>query len=155
MSLWSERDEPALRWLADNPPRANILRTNWMSDEPHEGVPALTQAHFHKAVETLDDAGYVAGVTGDAPSGGWVSWTHFQVTGAGKQALGLWPRFDALAEPGELADILEALADNAPTEEQAGYLRRAAAAVRRAAPGVIRGIAVAGLGAGARSLLGF
>ncbi len=83
-----------------------------------------------------------------------MQWTNFLVTGAGKQALGLWPRFDALGSPGELADILDALADNAPTEEQASNLKRAAAAVRRAAPGVVRGLAVAGLSAGARAVLG-
>ena len=85
--------------------------------------------------------------------GGGALWTHFQVTGAGKQALGLSPKFDALGSPGELADILDALADNAPTEEESSNLKRAAAAVRRAAPGVVRGIA-AGLGAGARAVLG-
>ena len=36
MSLWSERDEPVLRWLLANPPHANILYTNWMRDQPHE-----------------------------------------------------------------------------------------------------------------------
>jgi hypothetical protein len=154
MSLWSERDEPVLRWLSDNPPRANILHTNWSSDQAHDGLPSMTATQFHRAVETLCDAGYVASDDPVGASGGGVSSTRFHVTGAGKQALGLWPRFDALAEPGELADILDALADNAPTDEQAGYLRRVAEAVRCAAPSVIRGLAVAGLSAGARTLLG-
>lgn len=45
-------------------------------------------------------------------------------------------------------------AETAPTEEEASNLKRVAAAVRRAAPGVVRGIAVAGLSAGARAVLG-
>jgi hypothetical protein len=152
MTLWDERDEPALRWLSDKPPHGNILATHRTDTAPHEGVPTLTRSQFHRAVQTLRDAGYVAS---DEPQGqGGVHWTRFQVTGAGKQALGLWPRFDALGSPGELADILDALAENAPTEEQASNLKRAAAAVRRAAPGVIRGLAVAGLSAGARAALG-
>jgi hypothetical protein len=149
-----ERDELVLSWLDDNPPRANILYTNWISDAPHEGLPQLSQARFHRAVETLSDAGYVSCEVASASSGGRVSWTRFQVTGAGKQALGLWPRFDALGSPGELAAILEALAETAPTEEEASNLKRAAASIRRAAPGVIRSLAKAALGAAARGGLG-
>jgi hypothetical protein len=154
MSLWDERDEPVLSWLVESPPRANILTTHRRGTAPHHGVPSLTQAQVHRAVETLHDAGYVSSDGGQGEGGGGVNWTRFQVTGTGKQALGLWPKFDALGEPAELADILEALAENAPTEEEASNLERAAAAVRRAAPGVVRGIAVAGLSAGARLLLG-
>ena len=154
MSLWDERDEPVLRWLVENPPRANILSTHRSVTALHDGVRSVNQAQFHRAVETLRDAGYIASDDPQSEGGGGVHWTRFQVTGGGKQALGLWPRFDALGSPGELADILDALAENAPTEEQASNLKRAAAAVRRAAPTVLRGIAVAGLSAGARAVLG-
>ncbi|MHB8696186.1 MAG: hypothetical protein ACYDHH_33660 [Solirubrobacteraceae bacterium] len=105
-------------------------------------------------METLHDAGYVSSDGAQASGGGEVLWTHFLLTGAGKQALGLWPAFDALGEPRELAGILDALANNAPTEEEASNLKRAAATVRRTAPNVLRGIAVAGLSAGARLLIG-
>jgi hypothetical protein len=154
MSLWSERDEPVLRWLAENPPRANFLTTNWLSDDPDERLPQLTRADFHLAVETLHDAGYVSSDGGSYESGGGVHFALFQVTGAGKQALGLWPQFDALGSPGELAAILDALADSAPTEEEASNLKRAANAVRRGAPAVIRGLAEAGLSAAARHFIG-
>jgi hypothetical protein len=154
MTLWSERDEPVLRWLIENPPHGNILRTNWMHTAPHGMLPSLTDAQVHRAVETLRDAAYVDSDEGMWSTGGGVSWARFQVTGRGKQALGLWPRFDALGDPQELAAILDALAENAPTQEQASYLKRAAGAVRRAAPEVIRGLAVAGLSAGARGVLG-
>jgi len=154
MSLWSERDEPVLRWLEANPPFGGFVSTNQYSSQPDQRLPELTQAQFHRAVLTLHDAGYLSYEAGTPQGGGGVSFTHFLVTGAGKQALGLWPRFDALGSPGELASILEALADNAPTEEEASNFRRAASAVRRAAPTVIRGLAEAGLSAAARHLLG-
>jgi hypothetical protein len=134
VTLWDERDKPVLRWLVENPPRANMLTTHKSGTARHEGVPSLTQAQVHASVEVLYDAGYVASDEPQGAGGGGVHWTHFQVTGAGKQALGLWPRFDALGSPGELADILEALARNAPTEEEASNLKRAAAAIRRATP---------------------
>lgn len=67
--------------------------------------------------------------------------------------LGLWPRFDVLGSPGEPAAILEGLADNAPTEEQASNLKTAAKTVRSAGPAVLRGLAEAGLSAAARHLL--
>lgn len=73
------------------------------------------------------------------------------VTGAGKQAVGLWPRFDALGSPGELAAILEALAEDAATEEERFNLRRAAAAVRRSAPALIKAGLVGALSAVAKS----
>ena len=152
MSLWSERDLPVLNWLAETPRPSDILST-YRHDRPHDGVPALTHAQVSRAVETLHDAGYVSSDPPVYEGGGGVHWTRFQVTGAGKQALGLWPAFDALGEPSELAAILEALADNAPTEEQASYLRRAAAAVRRVGPSVVRGLVVAGLSAAARRYL--
>jgi len=154
MSLWSERDEPVLRWLEANPPFGGFLSTNQFSQQPDQRLPDLTQAEFHRAVLTLHDAGYLSYEARTPQGGGGVSFSHFLVTGAGKQALGLWPRFDALGSPGELAAILEALAENAPTQEEASNLKRAAGAVRRAAPAVIRGLAEAGLSAVARHTLG-
>jgi hypothetical protein len=117
-------------------------------------VPSLTQAQVNRSVETLHDAGHLSSDGAQGAGGGEVMWTHFQVTGAGKQMLGYWPKFDALGEPGELAAILDALSEMAPTEEERSNLQRAAAVVRRTAPAVLRGIAVAGLSAGARALAG-
>jgi hypothetical protein len=76
------------------------------------------------------------------------------VTGAGKQALGLWPRFDALGSPAELASVLEALAEDAATEEERSNLRRVAAAVRSAAPGLVKAALTGAVSAGVRATLG-
>jgi hypothetical protein len=154
VTLWEKRDLPVLRSLLDNPPAGGFLRIYSLSDEPYEPLPALTQAQVYLAVETLRDAGYLASDDGKWSSGGGFTITSIQVTGSGKQALGLWPRFDALGSPAELADILDALADNAPTEEESGNLKRAASAVRRAAPTVVRGLAETGLRAAARHFIG-
>ena len=155
MTLWAERDEPVLRYLVEAPPRARILVTYQGREEPHDGLPQLSHAQFHAAVEVLHDAGYVDSADATASIGmGRVSWTLFQVTGAGKQALGLWPRFDALGAPGELAALLEALADEAPTEEEETNLRKAAGVVRKTAPAAVRQLLTGALSAYARSHLG-
>jgi hypothetical protein len=154
MTLWTDRDEPVLRWLIEHPPNGDFLRIQTLSNQPYDGLPGLTQLQVWLAVETLRDAGYLASNPGQWSSGGGFTITRIQATGRGKQAVGLWPRFDALGSPGELADILDALAENAPTEEQASNLQRAATAVRRAAPGVIRALAEAGFSAAARHALG-
>jgi hypothetical protein len=159
MTVWDERDEPVLRWLLENPPPGGVLRIWGISglghgDAPLEGIPALTQAQAYLAIETLRDAGYLASSPGEWSSQGGYTMTQIQVTGLGKQALGLWPRFDALGSPGELAAILEGLADNAPTEEEASNLKKAARAARAAAPAVLRALTEAGLSAAARHTLG-
>ena len=95
MSLRDERDEPVLRHLAEHPPQNNVLTTHRFATAPHDGMRALTQAQVHRAIETLHDAGYVSSDGEQLSGGGGSNWTDFQVTGAGKQALGLWPKFAA------------------------------------------------------------
>ena len=78
----------------------------------------------------------------------------FFVTGAGKQVLGDWPRFDALGQPQELAAVLDRLAEYAPTQEEATNYRRAASVLRRIAPPVLGALVKGALGAAARGALG-
>ncbi len=145
MSLWDERDEPVLRYLLDNPPFAGILWTNQFSDQPHEALPQLTEAQFDRAVETLTDAGYVTFDVLEGEGGDGRNRQGFLVTGAGKQAVGAWPHFDALGQPGELAAILERLAELAPTEEEATNFRKAAKVVRALAPTAVAALLKGGL----------
>lgn len=159
MTLWDERDEPVLRWFLENPPEGGILRIWGIAglghgDAPFERIPKLTQAEVCLAIETLRDAGFLASSHGEWSSQGGYTLTHIQVTGRGKQVLGLWPRFDALGSPGELAAILEGLADNAPNEEEASNLKKAARTARTAAPAVLRALTEAGLSAAAKHTLG-
>lgn len=154
MTLWTTRDEPVLRHLAEHPPYDGVLYPETRSDQPRAGLPEVTEAAFDEAVTILHDAEYVAWGRRETEGGGGRIYTGFQVTGAGKQQLGLWPRFDALGSPGELAALLDAVAREAPTEEERTNLERAADAVRRAGPPLIRSLAAGALGALARAHLG-
>ena len=154
MSLWVERDELVLRHLVEHPPAAGMLWTESRSDQPRPGFQTLTEADFYRSVKMLGDAGYLSWTNSGGEGGGGWHFQDIQVTGAGKQVLGLWPGFTALGSPAELAALLDALAEDAATEEERTNLQRAAAAVRRTAPDVIRGFLSTALRSIARSQLG-
>lgn len=153
MSIWDDRDEPVLRYLLENPPRHRILMTNSMSDQPDERLPKLSEAEFERAIETLTDAGYVAFRDLQHESGGGRYRIGFFVTGKGKQVVGAWPSFDVLGQPGELAAVLERLAELAPTAEEASNLRRAAKAIRKHGPAYVGALLKGALGAAVRGAL--
>lgn len=154
MSLWTTRDEPVLRHLAEHPPQDNPIWTRSRSDEPRPELPSVTEREFHRSVLTLADAGYVAYGNPEYDGGGGCVFTHFQVTGAGMQALGLWPMFDELGSPAQLAALLDALGRDAATEEERTNLQRAAGVVRRSPPDVVRAALTGGISAIVRAHLG-
>lgn len=143
MSAWSERDLRVLRWLHDSPAEHGMLATNWNSEAEHPDLPGLSDRDVHVSVETLADAGLVSYSTQNLESSGGVLWLEFQVSGAGLQALGEWPAFEMLETPENLGRLLEAFADMAPSDEEEGNLRTAAATVRSKAPEAVRGLATA------------
>jgi hypothetical protein len=130
MSVWSARDLVVLRHLHERPPRDEVLSTNWQSKEPHAELAPLREVDVHVAVETLADEGLVSYSETSRDAAGGVLWTGFQVSGAGLQALGEWHVFATLTSPSELGDLLEALADVAPSDEEEGNLRKASSTVR-------------------------
>ena len=154
MSLWTTRDQPVLRHLAEHPPQHNILWTRSRSDEPRAELPVVSEREFHRSILTLADAGYVAYSKAEYEGGGGCAFEGFQVTGAGMQALGLWPMFDELGSPAQLAALLDALGRDAATEEERTNLQRAAAAGRRSAPDVVRAALTGGISAVVRAHLG-
>ena len=154
MSLWTTRDEPVLRHLAARPPQYNILWTRSRRDEPRPEVPGVSEREFYRSVIMLSDAGYVAYGLAEPDGGGGCNFQDFQVTGAGMQALRLWPMFAELGSPTHLATLLDALGRDAATEEERTNLERTAAAVRRSAPEVIRAALAGGIGALVRAHLG-
>lgn len=154
MTLWAERDEPVLRHLTESSPVHGVLFTESRSETPRKELQRVTEVQFHDAVQVLEDAGYVTWGHSEGDGAGGRSYTHFQVTGAGKQVLGLWPAFDALGSPGQLAEVLDALAEDAATEEERSNLQRAGAAVRRSAPEAISALATGALTTLARTQLG-
>jgi len=147
MSVWTDRDYVVLRWLHQHPPDAEILRTNWMSREPHPDLPELTDQDVHLAVETLHDEGLVDYTDQSWESGGGVYWTAFQVSGAGLQALGEWPVFDVLTAPAELGQLLEALAELAASDEEETNLRTAARSARSKTAEALQSLAAGAVGA--------
>jgi hypothetical protein len=153
MSIWTDRDAIVLHWLHENPPYAEILHTA-LSIEPHPDVPGLSQRDVHLAVETLIDEDLLHYNDERWASGPSVLWTGLHVSGAGLQALGEWPTFDALSSPAELGQLLDALAELAPTEEEESNLRRAAKTARARSGEAIQALAAGAFGALARGQLG-
>lgn len=141
MTVWERRDLPTLQLLATSDDED--LRNGFVSVGRREKQPlgtALAPGEFHDAMLALRDAGYI-----DAElrysSGPTAEFTHFGVTGRGQQALGQWPLFE-IASPETLALLLETLAEEAPTDEEAGNLRLAARYVRGLGAGAVRAAVV-------------
>ena len=151
---WEERDGRVLRWLLESPPKDEFLMTNRLAESDSEDLPGLSQIEIHVSVETLAEDGLVTFKKQTFESAGGVYWSHFQVTGSGRQALGEWPVFNALGVPAELAQLLEALADMAPTDEEESNLRTAADVVRSTGAGALRALAAGAVGALVRSQIG-
>jgi hypothetical protein len=138
MTLWEQRDFPVLQALAgsdDDDIRQGVLQLDAAEKQPL-GLD-LTTEEIYDAVLVLADAGYIEGNL-QHESGNSILITRFQVTGQGQQALGEWPLFDQLASPQTLALLLERLAEEAPSEEEAGNLRRAARYARGLAAPTVR-----------------
>jgi hypothetical protein len=156
MTVWDRRDLPVLQALAVS--EDERLRHGFLvvGEEGKNALAVdLSGGELHDAVLALMDANYVEGDVEYAfgPSG---TFTHLRVTGRGQQALGQWPLFVQIASPETLALLLERLADEAPTNEEADNMRRAARYVRTLSGATLRALAVgvvsqlvrAGLGLG-------
>ena len=152
MTVWERRDLPVLRALAtsdDEGVRQGFLQL----DADKEFGLDLTIEEVYDAVLALRDAGYIEGEL-QHESGRSILMTHFQVTGRGQQALGEWPLFDQLGSPETLALLLERLAEEAPSEEEAGNLRRAATYTRGLGATALRSAMIAAVSHVARAHLG-
>jgi hypothetical protein len=152
VTVWERRDLPVLRALAssddDNLRHGFLDLTN---DNPL-GLE-LDAGEIHDAILALGDAGYVDGDV-QYETGPGALFTRLRVTGRGQQALGEWPLFDEIASPNTLALLLERLAEEAPTDEEAENLRRAARYVRSLGAASLRSLAIAALSQLAKAGLG-
>lgn len=154
MTVWERRDLSVLQALATSDEHLlhGFLHLS-VRDENPLGLD-LTAGDVHDAVLTLGDIGYVDAVTYETGPG--AMFTQLRVTGRGQQALGEWPSFDEIASPETLALLLERLAEEAPSDEEADNLRRAAryarsvgaASLRAVAVGTLSQLAKLGLGLG-------
>ena len=155
MSVWERRDLPVLRALSgdDEHRRQGFLHMNYEFGEAPLGLD-LSGGDVHDALLALHDADYVEIRTLQYESGRSAMFTGVRVTGRGQQALGEWPLFDEVASPQTLALLLERLAEEAPTNEEADNLRHAAAYARGLAAMSLRATAVGALSHLARVALG-
>jgi hypothetical protein len=151
MTVWERRDLPVLRALAASDD--NNLAHGFLNVEDRALGLDLSAGEIHDAVFTLGDVGYVEGEPGYS-SGPSAMFTHLSVTGRGQQALGEWPLFDEISSPETLALLLERLAEQAPSEEEADSLRRAATYARGVGAATLRAAAVSALTQLAKTGLG-
>lgn len=131
MTVWERRDFPVLQALATSTDRN--LQHGFLhlgAGSPNPLGLELSVGDVHDAVLALADAGYVEAQL-QYETGPGAMFTHLRVTGRGQQALGQWPLFDRVASPETLALLLERLAEEAATDEEAESLRRAAGYARR------------------------
>jgi hypothetical protein len=144
VTTWERRDLPVLRAVAEKA----VVEAGMLSlirDGRTLGLD-LDDNETHLALLALRDAGYVdAEVT---YTGGGATFTRFLVTGRGLRALGDWPLFSPLS-PATLAALLERVADEAPTDDEATAARSAARNVAGLAAETVRAALVA---AGSRLL---
>ena len=153
MTVWERRDLPVLQALAtsdDENVRQGHLHLS--AEERPLGLDLATE-EVYDAVLTLMDANFVEGNL-HHEGGSSALITRFQVTGRGQQALGEWPLFDQLASPETLALLLERLGEEAPSDEEARNLRRAATYARGLAASTLRAAAIAAVAHVARDHLG-
>jgi hypothetical protein len=154
MTVWERRDLTVLRALADTDDE-NILQgvLDLSAENGNRLGLDLTFDEVYDAVLTLSDAGYVEGEV-QHEGGRSALLTQFQVTGRGYQALGEWPLFDELASPQTLALLLDRLAEEAPTREEASNFRRAAHYARGLTASTLRSALIAALAHVARAHIG-
>jgi hypothetical protein len=155
VSVWTDRDLLVLQALTEAPD--TDVREGYLSIGHGRGREALgidlDDAAIHDALLTLRDAGYVSFEL-QLETGPGAHFTYLAITGAGMQALGQWPLFDAATSPLTIALMLEHLAPEAPTEEESTNLRRAAEYVRGVAPATFRSLAAGAMSAIIRAHLG-
>lgn len=156
MSRWTERDLPVLRALveSESPDALEGFLTLGRGQGAVELGLDLDDAELHDSLLTLREAGYVDYTDLDYDIAPSAHFTGLAITGAGLQALGQWPLFDAATSPETVALFLERMAPEAPSEEETTNMRRAAKYVRSLGPGVFRSLATGAIAAVVRGSVG-
>lgn len=141
VTLWTDVDEPVLRWVASLPPSLEMQMFDFELDEPKpfEPIEGLETRQVHDALARLASHGLID--SRESPTMGQTSWHALRVTARGLIVLEEWPDLDRVASAAAIHRLLTLLADGAPEEEKPA-LRRAAGAVSRTASEVITGVVV-------------
>jgi DNA-binding PadR family transcriptional regulator len=155
VTVWERRDLPVLQALATS--EDSYVREGYVMVGHGKGGEALglelSEGEIHDAILTLQDAGYVD-FNVQRESGPGAHFTNFTITGRGQQALGEWPLFDTIVAPETLALMLERLAEEAATDEEADNLRRSAGYVRTLSGAALRAFFTGAMSAALRGSLG-
>jgi hypothetical protein len=140
-TLWDRVDEPILRWVAS---LGSVMGSDTRLDlelrepEPFEAVPGLTSREVQESLLRLRSHRLIDGT--ESAAFGNSTWSRLRVTAAGLIVMGEWPDLDRVATAASLHQLLRALSEDAPEEDQ-NALRRAAGVVARTADDVLRGTA--------------
>lgn len=144
MSQWVERALPVLVALHDSTDR--YVRDGFLFMGLGERAATMLKLELsddaiHDAVLQLGDLGYLEYNSIDYATGPTATFSGLRVTGRGLQALGEWPRFEALISPTTLAAVVDRLAEYASPEE-ATPMKRAAAVIRKTGSAGLRSAAI-------------
>lgn len=155
MTVWERRDLPVLRALTTSDD--TYVREGHLTIGHGRGKEALgldlTDGEIYDSILTLGDAGYVD-FRVQLETGPGAHFTSLTVEGRGQQALGEWPLFDTIASPETLALLLERLAEEAPTDEEADNMRRAATYVRKLGGPALQAFVTGAMATLARGMMG-
>lgn len=126
MSVWTDVDEPVLRWLAEQPPSFIPDVWQWQLELRPEPTPNevgnLDSVQVDEALTRLYDHGLVDGRRTETIS--YARWSRLRLTGHGLLILGEWPDLDRLASAAGLRLLLTRLAEEAPDADERGNLRQ-------------------------------
>lgn len=139
MTLWEDVDERVLRWVFSLPPSfENMEIIDFPTREPVPFAPIkkLNSRTVTESLQRLHGFGFIDGQSGGT-LGGLEHWHSLRVTYRGLIYLGEWPDLDLVASASTLHHVLQAVAEDAPEEEQKA-LKRAAGVLGRTADAVVR-----------------
>lgn len=129
MTVWTEIDEPVLRFVAAQessmPPswrwRLQLRPEAVTSTE----IDGLGERQIDEAMLRLQSAGLVDAAE-RSETIGYATWSRPRVTALGSMVLGVWPDLDRVDAVEALQVSLAALADKESDPQRAGALRHAA-----------------------------
>ncbi len=140
MTIWSDIDEPVLRWLvawSDDPEwRSRMLELPVYQPEDctDELGLSLDSRQVHEALTRLRDYGLI---TGELHLTECAIWSHLRLTADGLVLLGEWPDLDGVASFEGLQALLARLAAGVEDDDERSAVRRAVGTIGRLGKGVV------------------
>jgi len=155
VTVWTERDLPVLRFVADQLGGGSIFATAWCDNERrHPDLPGLGVVDVEYSIDTLVEAGYVSFDDREPNAVGETFWIGLAATGQGLRTLGEWPTLAGVDDPTSFAALLAALHGKAADPEQARALETVSRQVGKLSLAAFRGALVGAATTLARARLG-